>query len=106
MLSWLTRYASQAEAACKTGIASSIAQEIWKRAGALEAEKAERGEPPPYEERVTRKPGSGAKPKLTVNDIKHLLEAYTRDKKQRKTLWHDVAKAEGFAKKIPRLRNE
>ena len=52
-----------------------------------------RGWPPPsYPRRV----GSGAKPKIMDDEVLKLLESYTLDKKQRKKLWHMVAKEEGF----------
>jgi hypothetical protein len=45
---------------------------------------------------VTRKIGSRAPLKLTVNTVTRLLEGCTLNKKQRKKLWHVVAKEEGF----------
>jgi hypothetical protein len=45
---------------------------------------------------VTRKPGSGAKPKITEQEITTILDSYTTNKKQRKKLWHIIAKEEGF----------
>ena len=52
--------------------------------------------PPTLEEQITRKPGSGAKLKITDNEVLELLKACTLSKKQRKKLWHVVAKEEGF----------
>lgn len=49
-----------------------------------------------YEEQVARKPGSGAKLKVSKEDITRLLEACTLNKKQRKKLWHQVEHEEGF----------
>jgi hypothetical protein len=87
---------SCAEAAQKAGIPSSTATDLRDRAGALCIERSEAGLPPSYQEQVIRKPGSGAPVKLTVDAVIQLLEACTLNKKQRKKLWHIVAKKEGF----------
>src|SRR5437016_6154444 len=81
-------YVSCAEAARKAGIPSSTTTDLRDRAGALCIERSEAGLPPPsYEEQVTRKPGSRALVKLTVDAVIQLLEACTLNKKQRKKLW-------------------
>jgi hypothetical protein len=65
--------------------------------GALCIERFEAALPPPsYEEQVTRKLGSGALVKLTVDAVIQLLEACTLNKKQWKKPRHIVAKEEGF----------
>ena len=91
------QYIHPAEAAWRAGINTKTAYHIKERAGALCIEYLEAGLPPPtLEEQVTRKPGSGAKPQITTEEITSLLEACTLNKKQRKKLWHVVAKEEGF----------
>ena len=62
-------YVNCPEAAQKAGLPLSTAKDIKKRAGELCVERAEQGLPPPYEEQVTRKPGSGAKPKISKEEI-------------------------------------
>ena len=97
LLSVHLEYVSYAEAARKAGIPSSTATDLRDRAGALCIERFEAGLPPPsYEEQVAIKPGSGPPVKLTVDAVTQLLEACTLNKKQRKKLWHIVAKEEGF----------
>jgi hypothetical protein len=90
-------YVSCAEAVRKAGIPSSTATDLRDRAGALYIERSEAELPSlSYKEQVTRKPGSGAPVKLTVDIVTQLLEACTLNKKQQKKLWHIVAKKEGF----------
>ncbi|KAH6714497.1 hypothetical protein BKA61DRAFT_673819 [Leptodontidium sp. MPI-SDFR-AT-0119] len=45
---------------------------------------------------IRQKAGSGAKPKISDEEITNLLEAYTLNKKQRKKLWHIVTTEEGL----------
>jgi hypothetical protein len=52
--------------------------------------------PPSLEELVARKEGSGAKEKITFEQVTDLLDSCTINKKQRKKLWHIVAKEDGF----------
>jgi hypothetical protein len=90
-------YVSQAEAARRAGLPKQTATDLKNRAAQLEIEHAEAGLPPPtWEEKVARKPGTGAKPKITEEEVTGLLEACTLNKKQRKKLWHVVAREEGF----------
>jgi hypothetical protein len=80
-------YVNCLEAAQKASLPLSTAKDIKKRTSKLCVERAEQGLPPPsYEEQVTRKPGSGAKPKISKEEICQLLEAYTLDRTQRKKL--------------------
>ena len=91
------QYVHLAEAARRAGIQKQTATDIKNRAAALEIEHAEQGLPPPtLAEQVARKPGSGAKPKITDEEVLELLDACTLNKTQRKKLWHIVAKEEGF----------
>jgi len=78
---------SIAKAAEKVLIALSTAKDIQLRAGLIQAEYAEQGLPPPsYKEQVTQQLGSGAKPKITEEEITLLLKACTTNKKHRKKL--------------------
>jgi hypothetical protein len=91
------QYVHQAEAARRAGILKQTASDLQKRAEALKADHEAKGLPPPtLEEQVARKEGSGAKPKITDAEVLELLEACTLNKKQRKKLWHIVAREEGF----------
>jgi hypothetical protein len=47
-------------------------------------------------EQIRRKEGSGAIKKITDEEVIKLMEACMLNKKQRKKLWHIVAKEEGF----------
>jgi hypothetical protein len=47
-------------------------------------------------EQIARKLGSRAKEKITDEQVLELMEACMLNKKQRKKLWHIVAKEEGF----------
>jgi hypothetical protein len=90
------QYVSEAEAARKAGLTQQTANDIKKRAEDRKAMHEELGiHPPTIEQQVARKLGSGAKPKVSVNEVTKLLEACTLNKKQRKKMWHVVAK-EGF----------
>jgi hypothetical protein len=65
--------------------------------GKLEVEHTEKGLPPPtWEEKLARKPGSGAKPKLTDEDVNLIFKECTLNRKQRKKLQHVVAAELGF----------
>jgi hypothetical protein len=87
----------QAEAARRAGLKKQTANDLKLRADAVKTEHTEKGLPPlTLEEQISRKPGSGAKPKITDNEVLKLLEACTLNKKQRKKLWHIVAQEEGF----------
>jgi hypothetical protein len=94
-------YVHCAEAARKAGLADTTAKDLKKRAAELCIERAEQGLPPPsYEEQVARKPGSGAKLKVSAEEITRLLEACILNKKQRKKLRVQVAHEEGFLTSI------
>jgi hypothetical protein len=91
------QYVRQAEAARRAGLSSSTASDVKFRAGEVQIRHAEQGLPPPtLAEQVARKEGSGAKKKISDEDVLHLLEACTLNKKQRQKLWHIVAYEEGF----------
>jgi hypothetical protein len=86
-----------AEAARLAGLSSTTAKDLKARVDTLKALHIEQGLPPPTtEEQIARKPGSGAKPRHTVEEITRVLEACTLNKKQRKKLWWIVAAEEGF----------
>jgi hypothetical protein len=90
-------YVHCAEAARKAGLHSTTAKDLKKRAGELCLEHLEKGLPPPsYEQQIARKPGSGALPKISEEQVTSLLEACTLNKKQRKKLWVQVAHEEGL----------
>src|SRR5256714_3192031 len=90
-------YVHCAEAARKAGLALTTAKDLKKHAGELCIEHLEQGLLlPSYEEQVARKEGSGAKPKVSEEEITRLLEACTLSKKQRKKLWIQIAREEGF----------
>jgi hypothetical protein len=91
------QYVHKSEAARRAGLKQQTASDLSKRAENLKREHKEKGLPPPtLEEQIARKPGSGAKPKITDEEVLELLEACTLNKKQRKKLWHIVAQEEGF----------
>jgi hypothetical protein len=91
------QYVHQSEAARRAGLKQQTASDVQKRAEALKKQHKANGLPPPsLEEQVTRKEGSGATPKITDDEVIELLDACTLNKKQRKKLWHIVAKEEGF----------
>lgn len=91
------QYVHQAEAARRPGLSSLTASDVKFRAGEVQIRNAEQGLPPPtLAEQVARKEGSGAKKKISDEDVLHLLKACTLNKKQRQKLWHVVAYKEGF----------
>ena len=47
-------------------------------------------------EQIRRKESSGAIKKITDEEVIELIEACMLNKKQKKKLWHIVAKEEGF----------
>ena len=86
-----------AKAARLVGLLPTVAKDLKARAIALQLEHRTQGLPPPtLEQQAARKPGSGARPKVTEEEITSLLEACTLSKKQRKKLWHIVANEEGL----------
>ena len=90
-------YVHCAEAARRAGLTSTVAKDLKERAGLLQVEHTKQGlSLPTYEEQVARKPGSEAKPKISIEEVTKLLEACTPNKKQRKKLWHQVVYKEGF----------
>ena len=90
-------YVYCAEAAQRAGLALTTAKDLKKQAGELCIKHLEQGLLlPSYKEQVARKEGSGAKPKVSEEEITRLLEACTLSKKQRKKLWIQVAQEEGF----------
>ena len=81
------QYVHQAEAARRAGLLQQTASRVQKRAEALKKQHEADGLPPPtLEEQVTRKEGSGAKPKIIDDEVLELLNACTLNKKQRKKL--------------------
>src|ERR1700689_1329587 len=93
-------YVHQAEAARRAGLAKSTATDIKNAAADVEISYAEQGLLPPtiqeQVEQIKRKEGSGAKPKITDDEVIELMEACTLNKTQRRKLWHIVALEEGF----------
>ena len=90
------QYVHCAEAARQAGFCKSTTTNIKNHAGYIQIEYAKQGLPlSTLQEQVTRKPGSRAKPKISIDQVTYLLEACTLNKRQRKKLWHIVAK-EGF----------
>lgn len=90
------QYVHQAEAARRVGLAKLTSTDIKNRAAEVEIAHAEQGLPPPtLKEQIARKLGSGAPSKILDEEVLHLLEACTLNRKQRKKLWHVVAQ-EGF----------
>jgi hypothetical protein len=93
-------YVHQAEAARRAGLAKSTATDIKNAAADVQIRCAEQGLPPPtiqeQVEQIKRKEGSGAKPKITDDEVIELMEACTLNKSQRRKLWHIVAEWEKF----------
>jgi len=86
-----------AEAARLASLGSTIAKRLKAQIGDRQVKANEAGLPPlTLEELVARNLGSGAKEKITFKQVTDLLDSCTIDKKQRKKLWHIVAKEEGF----------
>jgi hypothetical protein len=83
------QYVYLAEAIRRAGLSKSIATNIKNRVAEIEIEHAAAGLPPTTAEQIARKEGSGAKLKISDNEVIQLL-------KQRKKLWHIVAHEEGF----------
>jgi hypothetical protein len=80
-------YVHQAEAARRAGIPKQTATDLKNRAEELIIEHAENGLPlPTLAEKIARKPGSRAKPKVTDDKVIRLMEACTLSKKQRQKL--------------------
>jgi hypothetical protein len=78
------QYVYIAEAARRAGLNTKIATNIKNRAAELEIQHAEAGLPPPtIIELVSRKEGSGAKPKISDEEVLLLLKTCTLNKKQR-----------------------
>ena len=81
------QYVNISKAAERAGLEYSTAKSFRASVGALEAEHAEKGLPPPtLEEKVARKEGSGAKLKLTEADLEEIWVSCTLNKKQRAKL--------------------
>ena len=76
------QYVHKSEAARRAGLKQQTASDISIRAENIKVEHTQKGLPPPtLEEQITRKPGSGAKPKITDNEVLELLKACTLSKK-------------------------
>ena len=91
------QYVHQAEAARRAGLPKQTAIDLKNRSAELQILHEEQGLPPPtIEEQIARKPGSGAKEKITDEEVLELLEACTLNRKQRKKLWHIIAQEEGY----------
>lgn len=81
------QYVHLAEAARRAGLSKSTATNIKNRAAELEIQYTAAGLPPPtIAEQIARKEGSGAKQKISDDEVIQLLEPCTLDKKQRKKL--------------------
>jgi hypothetical protein len=81
---------TRAEAARLAGPSNSAGKDLKARAGALCIEYAEAGLLLPIlEEQVQRKPGSGAKIRLTEELVTQLLKACTLNENSRKKLWYN-----------------
>lgn len=79
------QYVHYAEATRRAGLGSSTAFKVKDRAAEVEIEHAKKGLPPPtLREQIARKPGTGAKPKISVEEVTFLLKDCTLNKKQRK----------------------
>ena len=93
-------YVHQAEAARRAGLAKSTATDIKNAAADFQIRCDEQGLPLPtiqeQVEQLKHKGGNGRKPEITDKEVLELLKACTLNKKQRKKLWHIVAKEEGF----------
>ena len=91
------QYVSVRKAAERSGLTYSTGQRLKAHVGDLEIIHAEQGLPPPtIAEKVARKEGSRAKPKLIEDDFNEIFLACTINKKQRKKLQHVVAAELGF----------
>ena len=76
------QYIYQAEAARRARLSSSTASNVKFRAREVQIRHIEQGLlPPTLIEQVARKEGSGAKKKISDEDVLYLLKAYTLDKK-------------------------
>ena len=76
------QYVHQAEAARRAELKKQTAIDLKNRSAALQIERAEQGLPPPtLTKQITRKPESGAKPKITNEKVLELLDTYTLNKK-------------------------
>ena len=81
------QYVYYSEAARRAGLPKQTASDVRKRAEALKATNKAQGLPlPTLAEQVARQEGSGAKLKITDNEVIELLKACTLNKKQRKKL--------------------
>jgi hypothetical protein len=90
-------YVNISKAAKLAGLEYKTARYIKNRAGDLETEYVTKGLPPPtIEQQVLRKVGSGAKPKITVDDLNVIFQECTLNRKQRKKLQYIVALELGF----------
>ena len=91
------QYVHYAEAARRAGLTNMVGKDLKAQAGQRQVEAEEAGLlPPTVEELVARKPGSGVKEKIMFEQVTDLLDSCIIDKKQRKKLWHIVAKEDGF----------
>jgi hypothetical protein len=83
-------YVHQAEAARRAGLPKQTATNIKNAAVNVQIRYHEEGLPEPsiqeQVEQLKRKEGSGAKPKITNDEVLGLLEAYTLNKGQCKKL--------------------
>jgi len=81
------QYVHYLKAARRAGLLKQTASDVKKQAKALKATNKAQGLPPPtLAEQVARQEGSGAKLKITDNEVIELLKACTLNKKQRKKL--------------------
>ena len=81
------QYVHCAEAARQAGLTNTVGKDLKAKAGQRQVEAEEAGLPPPtVEELVARKPRSGAKEKITFEQVTDLLNSCTINKKQRKKL--------------------
>ena len=70
------------EAARLTGLLGTTAKDLKARTEALKTSHTEQGlQPPTLKELIARQPGSGSKPKVSIEQITDLLEACTLNKK-------------------------
>jgi hypothetical protein len=76
-----------AEAARLASLGSTVAKRLKAQIGKRQVEAEESGLPPPsLKEFVARKEGSGAKEKITFDQVTDLLDSCTLNKKLRKKL--------------------
>jgi hypothetical protein len=81
------QYVSCAETTRRSNLGPIVAKDLKARAGVLILERAKAGLPPlSLKEQVTRKKGSGTKPRITEEEVTNLLETCTLNKKQRSKL--------------------